>query len=159
MPETLRGPDDPALVERIRSVRLAAFDFDGVFTDNMVYVFQDGTEAVRCCRADGLGLRALERVGVEPIIISAETNPVVLERSRKLKVRCSRGCDDKIAELERILRELTLSLEQAAFVGNDVNDVPCLTRVGLPIVVRDAHPEVLPYAMYQTRRLTRKPRP
>ena len=53
----------PDLAELIRSVRLVAFDFDGVFTDNMVYVFEDGREAVRCSRADGLGLRKLDRAG------------------------------------------------------------------------------------------------
>ncbi len=138
------------LEEHIRTVRLVAFDFDGVFTDNMVYVFQDGSEAVRCFRGDGLGLRKLERLGIATVIISTETNPVVTARSRKLGIRCVQGCEDKQVVLESIARELGLSLTQIAFVGNDVNDLPCLTSVGLPIVVRDAHPDVIPYARYQT---------
>ena len=82
---------DPALRERLRLVRLVAFDFDGVFTDNAVYVSQDGTEAVRCVRSDGLGLQALTALGVATVIISTETNPVVGARSRKLSVRCIQG--------------------------------------------------------------------
>jgi YrbI family 3-deoxy-D-manno-octulosonate 8-phosphate phosphatase len=135
----------------IRGLRLVAFDFDGVFTDNRVYVFQDGTEAVLCSRADGLGLRKLERTGVVAAVLSTETNPVVSARSRKLGIRCLQGCEDKWAALEAFAREYEVRLEQVAFVGNDINDVPCLERVGLPIVVRDAHPDVVHLARYQTR--------
>jgi len=148
----IRDPDDSDLLQRIRALRLVAFDFDGVFTNNMVYVFQEGTEAVRCCRSDGLGLRRLEAHAILPVIISTETNPVVQARSAKLQVACYSGCKDKVAVLEQFLRERGLDFSQAAFVGNDVNDLPCLSRVRLPIVVADAHPDVLHAAVYQTRR-------
>ena len=140
-------------VERktLEAIRLVAFDFDGVFTNNMVYVLENGPEAVRCFRGDGIGLRKLERMGIETIIISTETNPVVSARSRKLGIRCVQGCEDKRAALETIIQEMGLSLTQVAFVGNDINDLPCLTCVGLPIVVQDAHPDVIPHARYQTR--------
>ena len=140
----------PSLEEHIRAVRLVAFDFDGVFTDNMVYVSQDGSEMVRCFRGDGLGLNKLERAGIETIIISTETNPVITARSRKLGIRCVQGCEDKYATLNTITQEMGLSLTQVAFVGNDLNDLTCLTSVGLPIVVRDAHPDVISYAQYRT---------
>lgn len=143
--------DAPSLEERIQAIRLVAFDFDGVFTDNMVYVFEDGSEAVRCFRGDGIGLRKLERAGIETVIISTETNPVVSARSRKLGIRCVQGCEDKRAALESIVQERGLSLAHVAFVGNDINDLPCLTRVGLPIVVQDAHPDVISHARYQTK--------
>ena len=144
------APDDSLLEELIRGIRLVAFDFDGVFTDNMVYVLEDGSEAVRCYRGDGLGLRKLERAGLDIVIISTETNPVVTARSHKLGVRCLQGCEDKRAALEAVVQEKGLSLDQVAFVGNDVNDLPCLTGVGLPIVVHDAHPDVIPHARYRT---------
>ena len=145
--------NDTALQECIRLIRLVAFDFDGVFTDNMVYVFEDGSEAVRCFRGDGIGLRKLERLGIATVIISTETNPVVSARSRKLGIRCVQGREDKRAALETIIQEMGLSLTQVAFVGNDINDLPCLTVVGLPIVVQDAHPDVIPHARYQTKAL------
>ena len=148
-------PEPGVLVDAVRArmpaIRLAAFDFDGVLTDNMVYVLQDGSEAVRCSRSDGFGLRELEQLGIACAIISTEANPVVLARSRKLGVRCAPGVADKRAALQSLLDELGLRLEQAAFVGNDINDLPCLTCVGLPIIVQDAHAAVRPYALYQTR--------
>ncbi len=136
----------------ISRIRLIAFDFDGVFTDNMVYVLQDGTEAVRCYRSDGIGLSKLKALGIELIIISTEANPVVSARANKLKVRCIQDCRDKRAELERLAEELNITLSEVAFVGNDINDRSCLECVGLPIVVRDAFPEVATIALYQTKR-------
>ena len=132
-------------------IRLVAFDFDGVFTNNMVYVFEDGSEAVQCSRSDGIGLQKLRDAGIETIIISTETNPVVSARARKLKIDCVQNCQDKRAILEERTAKIGISLEQVAFVGNDINDLACLNCVGLPIVVKDAHPDVVPVALYQTR--------
>ena len=136
--------------EVICRIRLVAFDFDGVFTDNMVYVFEDGSEAVRCFRSDGIGLRKLNNLGIETIIISTEANPVVSARARKLKIHCVQNCQDKRAVLEEIAGNMNITLDEVAFVGNDINDLPCLTCVALPIVVKDAHPDVIPVARYQT---------
>ena len=74
--------------EVIRGIRLLAFDFDGVFTDDMVYVLEDGRESVRCFRGDGIGLQKLKKLGLETVIISTESNPVVSVRAQKLKIRC-----------------------------------------------------------------------
>jgi YrbI family 3-deoxy-D-manno-octulosonate 8-phosphate phosphatase len=142
-----------ALAERLRVVRLVVFDFDGVFTDNHVYVFEDGREAVRCHRGDGMGIAQLKQLGLELVILSTEVNPVVTARSRKLSVRCVQGLADKRAALLGLLETAGLTLNQVAYVGNDVNDQTCLESVGVPIVVQDAHPDVLPYALYQTRAL------
>ncbi len=143
---------DPGIDEIIRRIRLIAFDFDGVFTDNMVFVFQDGTEAVRCFRSDGIGLQKLKKFGIETVIISTEANPVVSARARKLKIRCIQDCQDKLAVLNDIAQEKNLTLGEVAFVGNDINDLPCLASVALPIVVQDAYQDVISIALYQTRR-------
>jgi YrbI family 3-deoxy-D-manno-octulosonate 8-phosphate phosphatase len=139
-----------AVIERIRATRLLVFDFDGVFTDNMVYVFEDGREAVRCSRADGLGLQKLARLGVASSILSTEVNVVVTARARKLKIDCVQGCEDKLLALQEMARERNLELSQIAFTGNDINDSCALENVGLPMVVADAHPDVVPHAIYQT---------
>ena len=147
------NPTKPSpLTERVLAVRLLAFDFDGVFTDNAVYVADDGTEMVRCSRSDGIGLRKLEQLGVVPVIISTETNPVVSARSRKLQVRCIQGCVDKRAALENLAQELGLTPPEVAFVGNDINDRAALKYAGLPIVVQDAHPDVAELGFYRTNR-------
>jgi len=138
------------LTSAVAALRLVVFDFDGVFTDNSVYVMEDGREAVRCHRGDGLGLRALEGVGLTPFILSTEPNPVVRVRAEKLRVRCLNGVPDKLRALETIVDEMRCTLEQTAFVGNDINDADCLRAVGLPIVVQDAHHSVLSLARYRT---------
>ena len=136
----------------IDKIRLIAFDFDGVFTDNMVYVLEDGTEAVRCFRSDGIGLQKLKRLGIESVIISTEANPVVSARARKLKLRCIQNCQDKRAVLEEIAWEIGITLNEVAFVGNDINDRSCLECVAMPVVVQDAFQDVVPLALYQTKR-------
>jgi YrbI family 3-deoxy-D-manno-octulosonate 8-phosphate phosphatase len=142
---------EPEIKVLVRKIHLVAFDFDGVFTDNMVYVLEDGTEAVRCFRSDGIGLKNLKKAGIETTIISTESNPVVSARARKLNIRCFQNCDDKRATLEKLTQEMGVSPAEIAFVGNDINDRSCLKYVGLPIVVHDAHPDVIPLAAYRTR--------
>ncbi|MBH05960.1 MAG: hypothetical protein CMJ20_06530 [Phycisphaeraceae bacterium] len=138
------------IADRIRKIRLLIFDFDGVFTDNRVQVNQEGTESVSCWRGDGLGVNRLRALGIDMAIVSTETNPVVAARGRKQGIRCIQGVDDKLAELNRIADESSLSMDQLAFMGNDINDLSALRAVALPIVVKDAHPDVLPHAVYCT---------
>jgi len=144
------NPIDGKYAALMRSIRFIVFDFDGVFTDNLVYVSQDGTEQVCCWRGDGLGLRALEKLGLQLLILSTEQNPVVSKRAQKLKIECIQGCEDKLETLEKILSRRKIEMRETAYVGNDINDLTCLQRVGLPIVVADAHPDVLSVAKLRT---------
>jgi YrbI family 3-deoxy-D-manno-octulosonate 8-phosphate phosphatase len=139
-----------SLESLFRAVKLVVFDFDGVFTDNTVYVSQDGVETVRCWRSDGLGLAKLKQAGIATVVVSTETNPVVAARSKKLAMRCIQGCDDKLAAVRALADEHGVTLDDVAFVGNDINDLGCLQAVGLPIVVQDAHPDVVGAAAYRT---------
>ena len=124
------------LLERIR---LAVFDFDGVFTDNRVWVNERGEELLAFTRSDGLGLRRLDEVGVRSLIVSMEENPIVGARAQKLRVDCVQGIADKLP----VLRERAGgTLDDVAYVGNDINDAECLRAVGLPVVPADAWPEV-----------------
>ena len=134
-----------ALLER---VRLAVFDFDGVFTDNRVWVNEQGEETLAFSRSDGLGLRRLEEVGVRPLIVSMEQNPIVSARAGKLRVDCVQGVEDKLAVLQERTGELGVALANTAYVGNDVNDADCLRAVGVPVVPADAWPEVKPLARW-----------
>lgn len=136
--------------ELLASVRLVAFDFDGVFTDNTVYVTQDGVESVRCWRSDGLGLSRLQSIGVQAFIISTEANPVVTARAKKLKMPCKQGIEDKAATILETCRELGIASEQTMFVGNDINDIPAFKAVGVPVAVADAYPEVYSHVIYRT---------
>ncbi len=163
-------PDDFALLERLAQVispahrfrvppdgelaalRLLVLDFDGVLTDNRVYVAETGQETVVCNRSDGLGLEALKHQGVEIIVLSTEKNRVVEARCAKLGLLCRSGLQEKLAALRRLMQERGLASHEVAYVGNDRNDLECLAHVGLPIAVADAWPEVLRRARWVTER-------
>lgn len=137
-------------IDLLSTVRLVAFDFDGVFTDNTVYVSQDGIESVRCWRSDGLGLARLHSVGVQALIISTEVNPVVSARAHKLKLPCKQGVEDKAAAILATCSELQIDPCKTMFVGNDINDIPAFQSIGIPVGVADAYPEIDPYILYRT---------
>lgn len=137
--------------DELAEIRLVVFDFDGVFTDNAVYISEDGRESVRCWRGDGIGLERLRRLGVELGVISTEVNPVVAARCRKLQVRCIQGCLDKLMEMKALWEALEIGPEATCYMGNDVNDAAVLRSVAVPVVVADAHPDVVPHARLRTR--------
>jgi len=136
----------------LQTLRLAVFDFDGVFTDNCVWVDQDGHETVRCSRADGFGLRRLEEVGVAAVVLTTETVPIAVARAKKLEIGCRHGLEDKLAALREEAAARDVSLEETAYVGNDVNDADCLRAVGLPVCPADAWPEVASLARWRLER-------
>ncbi len=135
---------------RFARVRLLVLDFDGVLTDNTVTVTSDGVESVTCWRGDGIGTAALIAAGIPVVVLSKERDPVVAVRCAKLGLPCHQGVDDKRPALERLLAEHEVDAADAAYVGNDTNDLGPLALVGLPIVVADAHPAVIASAAYVT---------
>lgn len=118
-------------------------DFDGVFTDNRVMVDQDGREAVLCNRSDGLGLERLKGLGVPLLVLSKERNPVVQARCNKLKIDCLQSIDDKGPALAAWCADRGIALANVIFVGNDINDLPCLEVAGCAVAVADSYDEVL----------------
>lgn len=130
-------------------VHTVAFDFDGVFTDNKVWVDQDGQESVRCDRGDGLAFdlvrafQALGRINAEFFILSKEPNPVVLARAKKLKLVCHHGIGDKLGFMEEYLStRFPTDLKPFAgliYLGNDLNDLPLMRRAGFSVAPSDAH--------------------
>ena len=123
------------------------FDFDGVFTDNKVYLDQNGKESVLCDRSDGMGLHLLRNKMDFPVfVISTEKNEVTLRRCEKLGIKCYHGIDNKLALLKKICQEQNIDSRSIIYVGNDVNDYECLEFVGCGVVVADAHESVLSVA-------------
>lgn len=132
-------------------IKLLAMDFDGVHSTNSVYVGDDGvTEVVCCWRGDGIGLAAVRAIGIATVVLSQEMAPVVAARCKKLGVECYSGVNDKASLLTNLAAGCAITADRIAYIGNDVNDAECLKAVGLPIVVADAHPDVLPLARYVT---------
>ena len=139
-----------APADELRTIRYVVFDFDGVFTDDAVYVTQEGVEMIRCWRGDGLGLRKLDALGIGSAVLSTEVNPVVGVRAAKLRIRCLQGLPDKRATLDALAAEVGIPLREFAYVGNDINDLLCFEGVGLPVAVSNAHPDVLGSVRYRT---------
>jgi YrbI family 3-deoxy-D-manno-octulosonate 8-phosphate phosphatase len=117
-------------------------DFDGVHTDDLVLVAQDGHESVRVSRADGLGVERLRSVGIPLLIVSKEINPVVRARAAKLGVELLHGVEDKRRVVREWLAARQIPGDRAAYLGNDVNDLGPMGLVGWPVAVADAHPAV-----------------
>jgi 3-deoxy-D-manno-octulosonate 8-phosphate phosphatase (KDO 8-P phosphatase) len=134
----------------IEHLDLLVFDFDGVMTDNRVYVFEDGREAVCCNRADGLGCDMLRDAGTEMLILSTETNPVVNARADKLKIPVLHGIGDKRGELQTLLVRRQIDPGRVMFVGNDLNDLDAMSIIGWPVAPADAHPQILAIARHTT---------
>jgi YrbI family 3-deoxy-D-manno-octulosonate 8-phosphate phosphatase len=119
------------------------FDFDGVMTDDRVTVGQDGYESVTCHRGDGLGIERARKAGLNIVVLSKETNPVVKARCEKLKIASFQGIDDKLTSFRAIAANAKAGLQDFIYVGNDVNDLECIKTAGLGVAVADAHASVL----------------
>jgi len=124
-------------------IDMLVFDFDGVFTDNRVYVDQCGVESVSCSRADGLGIERLLKHGLKAAVLSSEVNPIVAARCQKLKLPVKQNLADKGQALRDLAAANGITLDRIAYIGNDVNDLECFELAGVAVVPSDAHPLVL----------------
>lgn len=119
------------------------FDFDGVFTDNSVFVDAFGNEIIKSSRAEGFGIRALLNSGVSCSIVSTETNSVAKIRANKLHIDINLDVHNKAYFIEKWCENNGVDLKETAFVGNDVNDVEAMKLVGIAFCPSDAWPHAL----------------
>jgi YrbI family 3-deoxy-D-manno-octulosonate 8-phosphate phosphatase len=126
-------------------IRLLVLDFDGVITDNRVWVDENGREMVAAYRSDSLIIGRLKHAGVQVVILSSEVNPVVVARAKKMGVDAISGVhlDEKGAVLAQLLAERKIDPANVVYAGNDINDLPCFELAGWSVAVADALPEVL----------------
>jgi N-acylneuraminate cytidylyltransferase len=134
--------------QTLSQIKAVVFDFDGVFTDNRVIVSTTGEEFVVCDRGDGMGTNLLAAAGIKMLILSKEKNAVVTSRGKKLNIEVIQGCDDKLPELIKWLQKNNVDAKQAAYIGNDINDLECLSHVEVAVIPADAHPSVVKTATW-----------
>lgn len=134
----------------LSGARAIVWDFDGVHTDDMALIRDDGSEAVVVNRSDGMGVRLLREAGVPMLIISSETNDVVQRRAEKLQIPAISGTLSKLEHLTSWAKSSGIPLDRIVYVGNDINDLGCLNAVGFPIAVKSSPPEVISAALYVT---------
>ena len=137
----------------LRNIQLIVYDFDGVMTDNSVYIDENGYEMVKVSRSDGLAISLIKNIGIDQIILSSEENPVVKKRAKKLKIECINGVKNKVETLKKYIEKKNINLNNVAFVGNDINDLEVMRIVALSIAPNDAQKVVKDIAHYITKSL------
>ncbi len=143
----------PLIVEKAKKIKLLILDVDGVLTDGKLFFDNQGNEYKSFHAQDGHGIKLLRQTGVEIAVISGRKSPVVELRMNNLGIRhVYQGHEDKRAAFAEIIAKMALSVEQAAYVGDDLLDLPIMRRVGLSVAVDDANPIVKHYADWCTPR-------
>jgi YrbI family 3-deoxy-D-manno-octulosonate 8-phosphate phosphatase len=118
------------------------FDFDGVLTNNLVYLDQNGKESVCCSRADGLAFDVLHKLNKPAFILSTEKNSVVLMRAKKLKITAVQGVSDKVKAIKELADTKNYNLNNILYVGNDLNDYLVMELCGYTACPADSHPKI-----------------
>lgn len=135
------SPDRSGTTKRMfpSDIKFLALDFDGVLTDNRVWVNRDGVEWVAAHRGDGMGIGMVKARGIEVVVISRESDPVVQARCAKLGIACYHGITAKEPILTQLVEERGLHWSQVMYVGNDANDIGCMRLAGFAAAPADAH--------------------
>ncbi len=121
-------------------IKLFATDVDGSLTDGCMYYTDDGREMKKFHFRDGHGFQLLREAGLKTVILTAETSPIVKMRADKLRVDfLQMGCQDKLDYMQRLCKKLGISMNEVAYIGDDVNDVPLLRVAGRAACPSDAH--------------------
>jgi len=126
----------------IDNIDVFVFDFDGVLTNNLVYVNQEGIESVACSRADGLAFDGLRELVKPTYILSSEKNQIVTTRANKLKIPALQGINNKVEALKEIADKEGFNLKNILYVGNDLNDYQVMKLCGFSVCPADSHPKI-----------------
>lgn len=141
------------VAQRAARIRLLIFDVDGVLTDGRLFFDDKGIEYKAFHSRDGHGIKMLHEGGVEMAIITGRQSETVRHRMENLGISLVyQGQRDKRPAYLELLDRLGLEAEEVAYMGDDVVDLPVMTQVGLAIATADAHPMVLQYAHWTTKK-------
>ena len=134
-------------ITRARTLRVMAFDVDGVLTDGRLYFNDRGEETKAFNTLDGHGMKMLAASGVTLAIITGRRSPTVEHRARNLGItRLYQGIEDKRATMQSLLAELAVDPSHAGYIGDDVVDLPVMRYCGLAAAPANAHPLVRQHA-------------
>lgn len=142
-----------SLARALKCVRLFATDVDGVLTDGGMYYSESGDELKKFNTRDGMGIKLLQRAGLITALITMEETKLVMRRAEKLAIpEVHQGARDKLAVLRALAARHGLTLEEMAYIGDDVNDLEALKSVGFSAAPADAMPSVLEVVDYVCRK-------
>ena len=139
------------ILERAKVIKLVIFDVDGVLTDGSLFLGDDGLEYKAFNSRDGHGMKMLQESGVTVAIITGRSSKVVDYRMQSLGIEhVYQGQHDKRVAFAELIEKMQLTPEQVAYVGDDIVDLPVMSKVGLAIAVQDAHSMVVKHSHWQT---------
>lgn len=141
-PMATRKRPGKALASTLKRIRLFATDVDGVLTDAGMYYSESGEELKKFNTRDGMGIKLLQRAGIITAIVTQERTKLVARRGEKLMIpEVHQGVMDKLALVREMVERLGLSMEEVAYIGDDVNDVATLKAVGFSATPADGMPQ------------------
>lgn len=136
----------------LKRIRLFATDVDGVLTDSGMYYTEAGDELKKFNTRDGMGIKLLQRAGLITALITQEETKLVTRRAERLTIpEVHQRIFDKLSRLREIAARYQISLDEVAYMGDDVNDVETLKAVGFSATPADGHPPVLKIVDYVCR--------
>ena len=139
-----RSRPKQSLVSRLKRIRLFATDVDGVLTDAGMYYSESGEELKKFNTRDGMGIKLLQRAGLITAIVTQERTKLVARRGEKLMIpEVHQGVMDKLSLVREMAERHALSMEQVAFIGDDINDLAALKAVGFSATPADGVPQVV----------------
>lgn len=151
MVETLYQPVEQTLLDIAKQIKLLICDVDGVFSDGLVYMGNDGEELKTFHTRDGYGVKSLMNAGIEVAIITGRQSKIVENRMKALGISLIyQGQDDKLKAYDDICAKLNISAEQTGYIGDDLIDWPVMEKVALKACVADGHPLLVKRANYVT---------
>ena len=149
---TCYGPVSSSVMEKAQKIRLLILDVDGVLSDGLIYMGNNGEELKAFNVRDGYGIRCALTSGIEVAIITGRKAKLVEDRCKTLGItHLWQGQSDKLIAYRELLETLSLRPDEVAYVGDDLIDWPVMADVGLSVAVADAHPLLPPRADYVTR--------
>lgn len=142
---TCYGPVSAEVITVAENIRLLILDVDGVLSDGLIYMGNNGEELKAFNVRDGYGIRCALTSGIEVAIITGRKAKLVEDRCNTLGItHLYRGQSDKLVAFDDLLNKLAIAPEQVAYVGDDLIDWPVMAKVGLSVAVADAHPLLIP---------------
>jgi len=142
-----------AVTDAARQIKLLLLDVDGVLTDGRLYFGNNGEELKAFDIQDGLGIKLLQRAGVQVGIITGRVSALLQRRADELGMQpVVQGREDKLTALHELLQTLPVEMHEIAFIGDDLPDLAVINRVGLGITVANGNAAVAASALWQTSR-------
>lgn len=140
---------DNSVIEKLSKIKLVAMDVDGTLTDGAMYYSAKGEQLKRFSTRDGMGIMLLQEYGIKTAIITSENTEIVTSRAKKLNIEdVILGSKEKDGEIKQLAKKHNLSLDEIAYIGDDINDISALKIVGLSACPQDASDFVKDVAIY-----------